>query len=78
MAEPSKGDRVVLHATNIPGFLCQSGFECVFDSMVRNRFKCLLPVQPATTIIIHRRHIAAIYSKATGALIYKHDKKDCL
>ena len=77
MTMPTKGDKVILHATNVPGFLCQSGFECVFDSMVRDRYKCILSVQPASTIALQKRCIAKIFDQ-TGKLIYQHDRKDCL
>jgi hypothetical protein len=80
-----KGDSVYLKTLNIPGFVCNKGYKCIFDHFEADDVLiCTLLGSPSIygdkipTIKVKPNHVLSIYDQNTQEPIYLHNISDGL
>lgn len=68
-----KNDIITLKSLNIPGFICQRGFECLFQRMDGIYYLC-----NTYELKIQEHQILKIVDSFTGETIYQHKAEDAL
>jgi hypothetical protein len=72
--------KIILRATQAPGFACNRGRICYFKKMDGISYRCTLSISDSleSSFLIQERNIYQVVDSLSNQIVYTHDPSDAL